>query len=307
MRILVLGAGGVGGYFGGRLAEQGKQVDFLVRRGRKQQLERSGLSVKSLHGDFVITPSLITADSRVKPYDLILFSTKSYHLAAAIRDLKPFVGRQTLIVPLLNGMSHMDILKREYGEEKVLGGLCFIESTLNESGEVVQTSPVNRVVFGALHPEQEERCRQLQEYLNDEKNRFILSDHVEQEMWHKYLFITVLAGLTTLMRAPVGAIRESGFGSSLFQQLLSETAEIVKAVNAPISEDIVETTVNSIHALPYGMKSSMQRDMEKNQEIEARHIHGYLLTMAESNGIEAPLLRIIYENLLVYERLNARS
>ncbi|PLT29480.1 2-dehydropantoate 2-reductase [Peribacillus deserti] len=302
MRILVLGAGGVGGYFGGRLAEKGEDVTFLVRNSRKQLLEKQDLVIHSIHGDIRCKPQLLTAADTAAPFDLILFSTKSYHLDGAIKDLKPFVGEETVVLPLLNGIAHINRLKNEFGEKKVIGGLCFIETTLNEQGEVHQTSPMHRVVFGELNKTSSDRIRRIAEVLSGTKASFEQSDEIEQEMWHKYLFITTLSGLTTLMRSPVGPIRDLDGGRALFKQLLEETAEIMKAHGAPIRDGIVEEHMNTIEKMTYSMKSSMQRDMEKGTAIEGGHIHGYLMTLAERHSINAPLLNVIYQNLLIYEK-----
>lgn len=130
MRILVLGAGGVGGYFGGRLVEKGEDVTFLVRTNRKRQLEEHGLVIRSVNGDFTCQPNLLTTNDTAEVFDLVLFSTKSYHLSDAIKDVQPFVGEQTVILPLLNGIAHLDALKNAFGENKIIGGLCFIENNI---------------------------------------------------------------------------------------------------------------------------------------------------------------------------------
>src|SRR5699024_2487634 len=150
MRILVLGAGGIGGYFGGRLVEKGEEVVFLVREKRKQILENNGLNIRSTKGDFYFHPKLITKDQQAEPFDLVLFSTKSYHLTEAIEDLKPFIGKQTVVIPLLNGISHLSQLTEAFGANKVIGGLCQIETTLNDQGEVVHSSAFDKLVFGEL-------------------------------------------------------------------------------------------------------------------------------------------------------------
>ncbi|MCK7605433.1 hypothetical protein L3V64_003480 [Geobacillus stearothermophilus] len=147
MRVLVVGAGAVGGYFGGRLLEKGVDVTFLVRERRKRELEERGLVIRSVHGDAVLAPKLIAAGERTEPFDLVVFSNKAYHLAGAIADAKPYVGETTMILPLLNGMAHMDVVRESFGDDKVLGGLCFIETTLNEKGEIVQTAVVLRAAI----------------------------------------------------------------------------------------------------------------------------------------------------------------
>ncbi|HDR4425363.1 2-dehydropantoate 2-reductase [Bacillus thuringiensis] len=303
MRILVLGAGGVGGFFGGRLVEKGEDVTFLVRSKRKKQLEERGLVIRSVNGDFSFQPKLITKEDRTAPFDVILFSTKAYHLNEAIQDLKPFVGESTVIIPLLNGIAHLSLLQKEFGEEKVIGGLCFIETTLNDEGEIVQTSAANRLVFGEMKSQHAEKIKHISKAFAGTKSSFVLSENVTQDMWHKYLFITVMSGVTTLMRAPIGPIRESEGGHDFIRNLFEECVQIMRCIGAPVKDDITEEHMKTIDKISYDMKSSMQRDMEKGSSIEGKHLQGYLLDVAKQFSIEAPLLGVVYQNLKVYEEM----
>lgn len=303
MRILVLGAGGVGGFFGGRLVEKGEEVTFLVRSKRKKQLEERGLVIRSVNGDFSFQPKLITKEDQTAPFDVILFSTKAYHLNEAIQDLKPFVGESTVIIPLLNGIAHVSLLQKEFGEEKVIGGLCFIETTLNDQGEIVQTSAANRLMFGEMKSQDSERIKHIAKAFAGTKSSFVLSENITQDMWHKYLFITVMSGVTTLMRAPIGPIRESEGGNDFIRNLFEECVQIMRYIGAPVKDDITEEHMKTIDKISYDMKSSMQRDMEKGSSIEGKHLQGYLLNVAEQFSIEAPLLGVVYQNLKVYEEM----
>lgn len=303
MRILVLGAGGVGGFFGGRLVEKGEDVTFLVRSRRKQQLEKKGLVIRSINGDFSFQPQLITKEDITAPFDVILFSTKAYHLNEAITDLRPFVGENTVIIPLLNGIAHLSLLQKEFGEEKVIGGLCFIETTLNNEGDVMQTSAANRLIFGEIKPQNPERIKRISKVFAGTKASFVLSESILQDMWHKYLFITVMSGVTTLMHAPIGPIRESKDGRDFIRNVFEESVQIMRALGVPVKDNIVEEHMKTIDKISYDMKSSMQRDMEKGSFIEGKHLQGYLLNLAEQFSIEAPLLGAIYQNLKVYEEM----
>ncbi|PGK33395.1 2-dehydropantoate 2-reductase [Bacillus anthracis] len=303
MRILVLGAGGVGGFFGGRLVEKGEDVTFLVRSKRKKQLEERGLVIRSVNGDFSFQPKLITKEDRTSPFDVILFSTKAYHLNEAIQDLKPFVGKNTVIIPLLNGIAHLSLLQKEFGEEKVIGGLCFIETTLNDQGEIVQTSAANRLVFGEIKSQNSERVKHISKAFAGTKSSFVLSENITQDMWHKYLFITVMSGVTTLMSAPIGPIRESEGGRDFIRNVFEESVQIMRLLGAPIKVNIAQEHMKTIDKISYDMKSSMQRDMEKGSFIEGKHLQGYLLDVAEQFSIAAPLLGTIYQNLKVYEEM----
>lgn len=303
MRILVLGAGGIGGYFGGRLVEKGEDVVFLVRTKRKQQLKENGLVIHSVKGDFSFAPKLITKADHTKPFDIVLLSTKAYHLEDAINDLKPFIGERTVIIPLLNGIAHITPLKEAFGEQKVIGGLCIIETTLNEKGEVVHSSAFDRLVFGELDHQETNRIQQIAHTFSGTKANFVLSNQIMQEMWHKYLLITVMSGVTTLMRAPMGPIRESEGGRDFIRNLFEEVTEIMRASEAPIADHIVEQHMKSIGSLSYDFKTSMQRDMEKGLLIEGEDLQGHLLELAKQYHVEAPFLKAIYQNLKVYEEM----
>lgn len=303
MRTLVLGAGGIGGYFGGRLVEKGEDVTFLVRTKRKQQLQKNGLVIHSVNGDFSFAPKLITKADITDPFDIVLLSIKAYHLEEAINDLKPFVSDKTVIIPLLNGVAHLSPLKEAFGDNKVIGGLCIIETTLNKTGEVVHSSAFDRLLFGELEHQETDRTQQIADTFSGTKANIVLTKQILQDMWHKYLLITVLSGVTTLMRAPIGPIRESDGGRDFIRNLFEEAAKIMRACKAPIADNIVEEQMKSINSLSYDLKTSMQRDMEKGLFIEGEHLQGYLLGLAKQFQIEAPFLKAIYQNLKVYEEM----
>jgi 2-dehydropantoate 2-reductase len=301
MKILIVGAGAIGGYFGGRLLEKGEDVTFLVREKRKQQLDRDGLVVESVHGDLNLQPKTLMSGEEAETFDVILLSTKAYHLQGAIDSIREYVSDDTLILPLLNGIAHMGKLIKEFGEERVLGGLCFIETTLDENGRVIQTSPTHDLVFGERSGEKTERILKLQNAFSGTKAAFRLSENIVQEMWHKYLFITTLSGVTSLFRSPIGPIRDQEYGLQTVQKVLEEVGGIMRGIGAPVANQVEEVQLSRVSELGYAMKSSLQRDMEKQMPIEADHFFGYLLERAKEKGVKAPILTAIYTNLQVYE------
>lgn len=301
MRILVVGAGAVGGYFGGRLLEKGEDVTFLVREGRKKQLAETGLVLESVHGNVTLTPKTILSGEEAGPFDLILLSTKAYHLKGAIESFQEYVSEKTAILPLLNGISHYHQLIAEFGEERVLGGLCFIETTLDQEGRIIQTSAKHDLVFGERSGERTERVLKIEDAFTGTKVGYRLSDDISRDLWNKYLFISTMSGITTLMRAPIGPIREQSSGRAVITKLLEEIVFVMKHAGAPFSDDAVAQQLNQIDSLGYSMKSSMQRDMEKLSQVEADHLHGYLLDIANKEKILVPVLEAVYTNLKVYE------
>lgn len=301
MKILIVGAGAIGGYFGGRLLEKGEDVTFLVRDRRKEELESTGLNIKSVNGDCRLTPKLITKNSKAQEYDVVLLSTKSYQLAGAIEDVRPFVGENTMVLPLLNGIAHVDQLTEAFGEQPVIGGLCYIEATLDETGTIVQASPLNQLVYGERSGKETDRIRSLKKAFDGTKAEFILSDNIDQEMWHKYLFITTMSGITTLFEEPIGPIRELASGQRTIAALLKELEEVMVKFGAPVEQGISYKLLDKLNSLGEGMKSSMQRDAEKSQPIEVDHLQGYLLEKAQELGVPVPVLETVYTKLKLYE------
>ena len=303
MKVLVLGAGAIGGYFGGRLAERGVDVTFLVRERRRQQLEGRGLRIDSIHGNVHLErPKLLTAGEQAGPFDVILLANKAYHLPESIEAIAPYAGEQTVVIPLLNGIAHMETLWQRFGKERVLGGLCFIETTLNAEGDVIQTSKTHDAVFGEWDGGKSERVLRIEEAFSGINGVMRASENIQREAWHKYLFITTLSGITTLMNAAVGPIAESRYGVELTRQLAEEVAAVMRACEAPILPDIVDKQIELFLKQDKTMKSSMLRDMEKGLPVEGDHLQGYLLQKAEQLGISVPLLKIVYNNLKVYEQ-----
>ncbi|HJF31022.1 MAG TPA: ketopantoate reductase family protein [Sporosarcina psychrophila] len=302
MNILIVGAGAIGGYFGGRLVEKGEKVTFLVRAKRKEMLDTYGLKIESINGDAKLVPRLITSIDSGEKFDLIIISTKSYHLAQAIDDVRPFVKADTIILPLLNGIGHLDQLIEAFGEDAVIGGLCFIETTLDEHGTIIQKSPLHQLVYGERSGELTPRIEKLQEVFEGANASFILSEKINQEMWHKYLFITVMSGITSLMESPIGPIMELETGRNTVSSLLEEIGAIMEKIDAPIQDTIRKELFEKISNMPYDMKSSMQRDMEKSLPLESDHLQGLLLHHAHMHAIPTPVLETIYTKLKIYEK-----
>ncbi|ANU16039.1 2-dehydropantoate 2-reductase [Planococcus maritimus] len=301
MRMLMVGAGGIGGYFGARLLEKGEDVTFLVREGRKQKIEEEGLRVNSRHGDLHLQPALLTKTMQAEPFDLILLSTKAYQLEQAIEDIRPFVGEQTMVLPLLNGIAHIEQLVSAFGEEAVIGGLCFIETTIGEDGSIVQTSPIHQLVYGERSGERTARIDKLKSHFDGTKAEFVLSDNIDQDMWHKYMFITAMSGITSLMESPIGPIRKLSSGQMAIRSLLDELEAVMTAIDAPIKTGISSIQFDKMNSMDDSMKSSMQRDMEKGQGIEADHLQGHLIDKAQQVEIPVPVLETVYTKLKLYE------
>lgn len=223
MKFLVVGAGGVGGYIGGRLAEKGNDVTFLVRQKRAEQLKETGLVIHSEKGNVSFQPELISA-GETGQFDVVIIASKAYSLGQVIEDVKPFIHRESVIIPFLNGYRHYEQLFAAFSKEQVLGGLCFIESALDNKGEIHHTSASHRFVFGEWNGERTERIRALEEAFSGVKAEVIISGHIEKDIWKKYLFIAAQAGITTLFQRPLGPILATEAGRHTAKLLLGKFA-----------------------------------------------------------------------------------
>lgn len=306
MRFLVVGAGALGGYFGGRLLEAGEDVTFLLRPRRAEQLARTGLVVKSRFGDLALPPPPhVLADTIAGPFDVIFVGCKAYDLAQTMESFAPAVGPDTVIVPFLNGMGHLDALERRFGGERVMGGLCMISAVLDEQGAVLHLNDLHGLTFGELDGARSERVLALEAAFSRAKCDARASDNILQDMWQKWMFIASAAGMTCLMRATIGDIVSSG-GADIAIQVLDECAAIASHNGFTPSADAVERGRAILTAAGSPMTASMFKDMERGGAIEADHIIGDLLARAADRK-HAPLLRVVYAHLKAYEARRARQ
>jgi 2-dehydropantoate 2-reductase len=305
MRFLIVGAGAIGGYFGGRLVQKGEDVTFLVRSNKQKQLDNEGLKITSVHGDFQTPVTTITYGEGVEPFDCILIAVKAYHLPQVMKDLTPYISEHTMILPLLNGYDHFNILQKHFGAEKVLGGLCYIETTLDSKGTIVQTSSFHRIVFGEWAGRESDRAQLLFKHLDNAGFSAVLSSDIHREVWQKYIFIASLSGITTLMDSTVGPILASPQAHAIYEQLLTEIVSLAQSADMPVGADMIAATMQKMDALIPEFTSSMHRDMLKHLPVETDHLHGSLLAMSSASTDAYPVLETVYARLKVYESVNA--
>lgn len=301
MRLLILGAGATGGYFGGRLAEAGRDVTFLVRPGRAEQLARDGLVVTSPLGDIRRPVQTVTSDTLTADYDAVVLACKAYDLDDAIAAIAPAVGPETRVVPLLNGMRHLDRLDDAFGPERVLGGLCAIAATLAADGAVKHLNKFHLLTFGERSGERTPFCEALEKDLTGAGFEARFSTIVLLEMWEKWVMLATLAAMTCLMRAGVGAILEAADGEALILEALDECTRIATAAGYPPREKHLERSRGLLTERGSGFAASMLRDIEGGSRIEADHVIGDLLARARARGVETPLLRVALCHLQTYE------
>jgi 2-dehydropantoate 2-reductase len=306
MRVLVVGAGAIGGYFGGRMLAAGSDVTFLVRPRRASELASVGLVIKSPNGDVTLkNPPTVQADKLNEKFDVVLLSCKAFDLEDAIKSFAPAVGPQTAIIPLLNGMLHLDVLDRKFGAERVLGGLCAIAVTLNEHREVVQLAPMQSLNFGERDGKMSDRVRAIAEIMESGKFGSVASEHIIQEMWEKWVFLASLAASTCLMRTSVGNILASPGGKDFILGMLDECSAVSTAEGYPPRAPFLERTRGMLTAEGSQMTASMFRDIKAGAPVEADHVIGDLMARGDAGKIPVPKLRIAYTHLKAYEKQRA--
>ena len=311
MRVLVVGAGAIGGYFGGRLLQAGRDVTFLVRPRRAQELADTGLIIKSPRGDISIRkPATILSQNIGHPFDLVLLSCKAYDLAGAIDSFAAAVGPETLVLPLLNGMRHLDMLDERFGRSHILGGQCIIAATLDSQRAVVHLNDTHKLAFGERDGVNSDRIHRVASILERAGFDASLSEHIVQEMWEKWVFLATLASVTCLMRAPIGDIVASPGGSELIRCLLEECRSIAEGEGHAPRAAFLEQARAALTAAGSPLTASMFRDVEANAPVEADHIVGDLLRRRRAvlpNGNHLPHLATAYTHLKAYEARRSRT
>lgn len=304
MRVLVLGAGAVGGYFGGRLAQAGSaEVAFLVRTGRKAQLERDGLVIESPAGDARLAVTALAAEdlSRAGDWDIVLLTAKAYDLDGAIAAIRPAIGEGTAVLPLLNGLSHIETLVAAFGAPRVLGGLAKIQATLTPEGVVRHLAPVQILEFGELDGALSPRVLALKRAFDATPVRAEAVGDIRGRMWEKLVFLGTLAMATVLMRANLGEIAAVPGGQGWLDDLLERNAAIAAAHGHPVREHALEREFRPFFRSSPAASASMLRDLEAGGRVESDHILGFLLQAARRAGVDATLHEAAWLHAKAYE------
>ncbi|UXI69654.1 ketopantoate reductase family protein [Tahibacter amnicola] len=299
MRILVLGAGGTGAYFGARLIQAGHSVSFLVRPARAALLRRDGLRVNSAKGPFAAPVDIVTDVPPGGVFDLVILSCKAYDLDAAIAAVAPAIGPATRILPLLNGLRHLDVLDLAFGRERVWGGVCHISVALQDDGSVTHLGQLERLTFGSRQPDA--RIDALAPALLPVPADVRHSGNILDVMWEKFVFLATLAGMTCLMRASVGQIVATPDGEALMRRCYRECREVAARLGHPVAEAAVAEGEAILTTAGSPLKASMLRDLDRGGRTECEHILGDLLARAHRVGLELPLLAAACTRLRIGE------
>lgn len=294
MRIAVMGTGGVGGYFGGRLAAAGEDVTFIARGAHLEALQQRGLAIRSALGDATITPCQATDDTAaIGPVDLVIFTVKLYDTEAAAEAIRPLIGPETGVVTFQNGITGPEALADRLGAEHVMGGVAKIAAVIAEPGVIRHTGTIAELVFGEFDGRSSARVAALAAALEAAGVRHTVSGEIRREIWDKMVFLSTFAGLTSLLRLPIGPIRSDRETRDLLRDGLAEALAVGRAAGANLPADLVDEILERIDRLPFEMKSSMLQDLEGGRRLELAWLSGAIVRMGRDLGVATPVHALI--------------
>ncbi|MGD9580448.1 MAG: ketopantoate reductase family protein [Vampirovibrionia bacterium] len=303
MKILLLGAGAVGGYFGGRLYQAGLDVTFLTRQKRADILAKNGLIIKSEMGNLNTSVKTILKDDIKETYNFIILACKAYHLDQAIEDIKLAVGKDTYIIPLINGLDHFDVLDTKLGKDKIIRALCFVNSKLSPEGEIIHSSKLQKIVFGSVNQDVISGCGKFESLMSKSNLDYIYSKDIMQDLWEKFVFITSAAGLTCLMRADIATILNSPYGEEIALNIFNECIQTAEAAGYKLRDEFYDRFRSIITNKNLPMKTSLLIDIENRNTTESDHIIGSMINHANRLNVDCPVLKTVYCHIKSYEKL----
>ncbi len=298
MKILILGAGAIGGFFGAHLTKSGANVSFLVREKRKEKLKKSGINIFSSNGELKVNPKLLDKNLSGQHFDVIILTNKSYDLIEAVREIKPYVNK-TVIIPLLNGMAHYDILDKEFGKEKVFGGTAYISTAMKNYGSIQQITSRASIKFGPRTQKNINIAYDFYEICKETEFECDFSDYIELDLWRKYVLIGATAASTVLFQRPLGKISATTYGKSLIIEIHEECRNIVLSKGYDIGIEANNYNLKLITDKGSLLKASMLRDFESGKKTECEHILGYLIELAKSNNVKCDLIKAAHTRIQV--------
>lgn len=305
MKILILGAGGIGGYFGGRLAQAGADVTFLVRARRREQLTRDGLVIASPRGDLKQAVKTVVAEELGGGFDLVLFTCKAYDLDSAMDAVAPAMAGGAVLVPMLNGIAHLERLDARFGPGAVMGGTCQINVMLRPDGSIFHADPLQRLIFGERDGAKTPRAEAFGAELARTTVDWVHSDNVVLELWEKVVFLSALAAGTCLFRANVREIMASPGGREAMQRALAANVEIATREGHEPRAKAIERASERLMDPAGTWSASMLRDLEGGGQVEADHIIGWMLERARRHNVDDTVLALAYTHLKAYEARRA--
>jgi len=304
MKVVIFGSGGVGGYFGGKLAQVGEDVTFIARGEHLKAIQASGLKVSSVQGDFLIHPAQATDSTEsIGAVDLIILATKAWQLDSAIEQIRPLIGENTAILPLLNGMEHIDILVSAFGKEHVLGGLCRISTFVEEAGHIRHMGIQPIISFGELDNTKTKRIEAIHKIFSKIENITAeIPADIHTAMWEKIILISSTSGVGAVSRMPINQCRDIPEFRNMLIQAMHETENVARARGALIAGDLVDGIMKRIDATPTGMLTSMQKDIMEGRPSELDNQIGAVIRIGKTVNIPTPVHEKIYAELLPFEQ-----
>jgi len=302
MRIAIFGSGGVGGYFGGRLALAGNHVTFIARAEHLRALRSTGLRVDSINGDFTVSPVRATDDpSQVKNVDVVILGVKAWQIGEAANAMRPMIGPSTFVVPLQNGVEAYHRLSAVLGKQHVLGGLCKIVSYVVEPGHIQHAGFEPFVAFGEWDNRSSDRVAALRETFTQAGLEAKVPSDIEAAVWSKFLFIAGFSGVGAVTQAPAGVLRSLPQTRALMEQAMREILLLAKTRGLSLPDDAVNQALASLDGLPENAMSSMQRDIMAHRPSELESQNGAVVRLGREVGIETPVNNLLYASLLPLE------
>ena len=304
MKIVMMGSGGVGGFFGGRLAKAGCDVRFVARGRHLEALRREGLTIENEPQGNIHVPDVRATDdpASVGPADLVIISVKLWDTEDAARQVAPIVGRDTAVLSLQNGVVKDEILRRFFPPEQVMGGVCYVASYISRPGVIHQTGTMQRIVVGEHDGRETPRARELHAALAASGVKAELSADVRRAIWEKFVFLAALSGATTATRRPLGDIRSNPRTRAFFHDLMREVVAVGRAHGVSLPEDYADDRLAFADTLPHDMTSSMHHDLERGNRIEVEWLAGAVVQLGAARGVPTPANRAVWDILVLHEQ-----
>jgi len=302
MKILIVGTGGVGGYFGGRLAQAGHNVTFIARGAHKEAIEKNGLEVQSINGDFSVTKVNVTEKiSEAEVPDLVIISVKAWQVKDIAQQLKSVIGQNTMVLPLQNGVLASDELKEYLPEKNVLSGLCRIISKIDGPGKINHLAVDPTIVFGECDNSKTDRVYALEKVFNDSGFKGRVAKDIQSDLWKKFISICVSAWLA-VTRSTYGEVRAKPETRKVMRDLFDEVTELAHKKGINIESDFVDKTMAFIDTFPPESTSSLTRDIWEGKPSELEYQNGSVVKLADEIGLDVPVNRFIYYSLILMEK-----
>jgi 2-dehydropantoate 2-reductase len=303
MKILIVGAGGIGGYFGAKLIKAGANITFLLREKRHQLIQAHGLTIEMPKGNFTVQPQSVKADQLEPVYDLIILAPKAFDLEDSLKSLAK-ASTKGVLLPFLNGLSHMEALDQQFGKARVMGGVAHIAATITDTGAVKQLTDLHKLTVGHRAPEHKALAKEFIQLCQQTDFDSVYSDNIDQVLWDKWVFLATLAGMTTICRGSVGEINATPYGRELVLAMYEECCSIAKACGQPIGDNPQAAAIEMLTKLGSPFTASMLRDLLSGQKTEHDHILGQMIHRGEQTGRPCQLLKMAYTHIAVSQEKN---